>query len=280
MPRLFYLALSAKERRSLRADWSRFTSQVGLLRKAVSQKTIWLPTLFLFLWQATPSADSAFFYFSTNDLGFGPEFLGRVRLVSSIAMLLGIGAFNRFFKSVPIRKIFGWSIVVSTVLGLTTLLLITHTNRVLGIDDRWFSLGDSLILTVAGQIAFMPVLVLAARLCPPGVEATLFALLMSVLNLSGAVSQELGALLTHWLGVTDTNFDNLWLLVTITSLSTLLPLPLIGWLPASSAEDGDSSSDHPDELLPEVTVAHKSGGPAMIPSMIPDMLPEPEKQQS
>ncbi|MEM1425597.1 MAG: folate/biopterin family MFS transporter, partial [Cyanobacteria bacterium P01_H01_bin.130] len=209
----------AEERQSLRPDWSSVTSQVGLLKQAVSQKAIWLPTLFLFLWQATPSADSAFFYFSTNDLGFGPEFLGRVRLVSSIAMLLGIGAFNRFFKGVPVRKIFAWGIIASTVLGLTTLLLITHTNRALGIDDRWFSLGDSLILTVAGQIAFMPVLVLAARLCPPGVEATLFALLMSVLNLSGAVSQELGALLTHLLGVTESNFDNLWLLVTITSLS-------------------------------------------------------------
>ena len=272
--------LISEERRSQQPDWSSFTSQVGLLRKAVSQKVIWLPTLFLFLWQATPSADSAFFYFSTNELGFGPEFLGRVRLVSSIAMLLGIGAFNRFFKAVPIRKIFTWSILASTVLGLTTLLLITHTNRALGIDDRWFSLGDSLILTVAGQIAFMPVLVLAARLCPPGVEATLFALLMSVLNLSGAVSQELGAILTHWLGVTETNFDNLWLLVTITSLSTLLPLPLVGWLPDASDDGDDPSGDRPDELPPEVTVAHKSGGPAMIPSLVPDMLPEPERQQS
>jgi len=42
------------------------------------------------------------------------------------------------------------------------LLLVTHSNRALGIDDHWFSLGDSLVLTVMGQIAYMPVLVLAA----------------------------------------------------------------------------------------------------------------------
>ena len=276
--------LIAEDRRSLKPDWSTVTSQVGLLRKAISKKTIWLPTLFLFLWQATPSADSAFFYFSTNELGFGPEFLGRVQLATSIAMLLGVGAFNRFFKTVPIRKIFAWGIVISTVLSLSTLLLITHTNRAMGIDDRWFSLGDSLVLTVAGQIVFMPVLVLAARLCPPGVEATLFALLMSVLNSSRALSQEFGALLTHWLGVTESNFDNLALLVIITSLSTLLPLPLVGWLPDGTDDDGDGSgdgvSDRPDGLPPEVTVGHKSGGPEMIPSMIPDMLPEPETQKS
>lgn len=209
--------------------------QVKLLKQAVSQKVIWMPALFLFLWQATPTADSAFFFFSTNELGFAPEFLGRVRLVTSLASLIGIWIFQRFLKEVSFRKIFGWSIVISSALGMTTLLLVTHANRSLGIDDHWFSLGDSLVLSVAGQIAFMPVLVLSARLCPPGVEATLFALLMSVVNLAGLLSHELGALLTHQLGVTETDFENLWLLVLLTNLTTLLPLPLLGLLPSASA---------------------------------------------
>ena len=209
--------------------------QVKLLQGAVSQKAIWMPAVFLFLWQATPTADSAFFFFSTNELGFEPEFLGRVRLVTSFASLMGIWIFQRFLKEVSFRKIFAWSTVLSAVLGMTTLLLVTHANRSLGIDDRWFSLGDSLVLTVAGQIAFMPVLVLSARLCPPGVEATLFALLMSVVNLAGLLSHELGALLTHWLHVTETEFGNLWLLVLLTNLTTLLPLPLLSLLPEASA---------------------------------------------
>lgn len=143
------------------------------------------------------------------------------------------------------------------------LLLVTHTNRALGIDDRWFSLGDSLVLTVMGQIAFMPVLVLAARLCPPGVEATLFALLMSVVNLSGLVSYEFGALLTHWLGVTDTNFDNLWILVLIANLSTLLPLPLLGWLPASDAMPNDAEFPPALEADPA-----KPFGQAFMPDLV------------
>ena len=56
---------------------------------AVNQRGILLPALFVFLWQATPTADTAFFYFETNKLGFTPEFLGRVRLVGSIASLAG-----------------------------------------------------------------------------------------------------------------------------------------------------------------------------------------------
>ncbi len=209
--------------------------QLQQLRKAISQKAIWLPAAFLFILLAMPSADSAFFFFTTNELHFQPEFLGRVRLVTSIASLLGIWIFQHFLKTVPFRVIFGWSTVISTVLGMTMLLLVTHTNRALGIDDHWFSIGDNLIIKVMGEIAYMPVLVLAARLCPPGVEATFFALLMSIVNLGGLVSHELGAVLMYQLGITQTNFDAMWLLVVIANLSHLLPLPFLSWLPAADS---------------------------------------------
>lgn len=237
-------------------------SQIQQLKTAFSQQAIWMPALFLFLWQSTPSADSAFFFFTTNDLGFEPEFLGRVRLVTSLAALIGIAIFQRFLKAVPFRTIFAWSTVLAALGGMTTLLLVTHINRSLGIDDQWFSLGDSAILTVMGQIAFMPVLVLSARLCPAGVEATLFALLMSIVNLAGLLSHELGALLTHWLHVTETNFDNLWLLVTITNLTTLLPLPLVFLLPRASAlSDAEFSESSEDSSADKDTGSSK---PALI----------------
>ncbi len=249
--------------------------QLRQLWKAFKQKSILLPVAFIFIWQATPNADSAFFYFTTNELGFDPEFLGRVRLVTSVAALVGIGLYQKFLKTVSFRRILGWSIIISSGLGMTMLLLVTHTNRVIGIGDRWFSLGDSLILTVMGEIAFMPILVLSARLCPKGIEATLFALLMSILNLSGLVSHELGALLTQWLGVTETNFDRLWLLVIITNLSTLLPLPFLGWLPASDpqVEELEANVFPPTEVLEHHTLGSSSED-SMIPTVAPEFFAE------
>jgi folate/biopterin transporter len=204
------------------------------LKHAFTDRQILLPVAFMFLWQATPASDSAFFYFTTNELGFSPEFLGTVRFVTSIAGLFGVWLFQTYLKNVPLRKIFTWTTIVATLLGLTSLILINHWNRAMGISDRWFSLGDSVILTVAGRIAFMPVLVLAARLCPKGIEATLFALVMSAINVSALISYQLGAGLTYILGVTEENFSNLWLLVLISNLSSLLPLPLVQWLPEQS----------------------------------------------
>jgi folate/biopterin transporter len=226
-------------------------SQLKQVKQAITQQQIWLPALFVFLWQATPSSDSAFFFFTTNELGFRPEFLGRVRLVTSIAALVGVWVFQRFLKTIPLRRIFLWSTLISVGLGLTTLLLVTHANRSLGIDDQWFSLGDSLILTVMGQIAFMPVLILAAQLCPPGVEATMFAILMSICNLAGILSHESGALLTHWMGITETNFERLWLLVIVTNLATLLPLPMLCWVPEQTVADAPITTS----ITPEVVLS-------------------------
>ncbi|MBF2079088.1 MAG: folate/biopterin family MFS transporter [Synechococcales cyanobacterium T60_A2020_003] len=233
------------------SEWTVVQQQMRDLWKAVSRPAILLPTAFVFIWQATPTAESAFFFFTTNELGFEPEFLGRVRLVTSVASLIGIWLFQRFFRSVPFRQIFAWTTILSALLGMTALLLVTHANRAIGIDDYWFSLGDSLVLTVMGQIAFMPVLVLAARLCPKGVEATLFALLMSVFNLAGMISHELGAGLTYIMGVTETNFENLWLLVILTNVTTLFPLLFIRWLPSGDINPDDIEEGYPIVESPE-----------------------------
>lgn len=265
--------LITEEKINKRTDFETVKDQLKQLKKAVSQKTIWLPMAFLFLWQSTPTSDSAFFFFTTNELGFQPEFLGRVRLVTSLAALAGILLFQRFLKTIPFRVIFAWSTVTATALGLTTLLLVTHANRALGIDDQWFSIGDSLILTVVGQIAYMPVLVLSARLCPRGVEATLFAVLMSITNLSGIISYEGGAIITHWLGITDRNFDNLWLLVLITNLSTLLPLPFLNWLPAENTESGDPNYQQSLPVLEPELGCSKPSGQHFMPEYFPDLVP-------
>ena len=75
---------------------------------------------------------------------------------------------------------------------MTQLIVISRLNTQIGLSDQLFVLGDAAILQAIGQVAFMPLLVLAARMCPEGVEATLFALLMSILNSGGLVSGLLG----------------------------------------------------------------------------------------
>lgn len=123
------------------------------------------------------------------------------------------------------------------------LFLVYHLNRQVGIPDELFTFGDDVVLSVLGQLAFMPTLVLAARLCPPGVEGTLFALLMSIYNGGGIVGSELGALLTRAMGVTEKDFTNLGMLITICNLSSLLPLPFLKWIDSVEPPKEPDSQD-------------------------------------
>ncbi|XP_048334172.2 folate-biopterin transporter 1, chloroplastic [Ziziphus jujuba] len=213
------------------------------LWETVRMPNVFLPTIFIFLWQATPHSDSAMFYFTTNKLGFTPEFLGRVKLVTSVASLVGVGLYNGFLKNVSLQKIFLVTTISGSALGMTQVLLVTGLNRMLGISDEWFAIGDSLILTVLCQASFMPVLVLAAKLCPEGMEATLFATLMSISNGGSVLGGLIGAGLTQLFGVTKDRFDNLTFLIILCNLSSLLPLPLLGLLPQDNldAKPEDSS---------------------------------------
>ena len=204
---------------------------INQILKVIRQKSILLPTLFICFWQSTPNTESVFFYFITNELEFKAEFLGRIRLVTSVAALLGIFIYQKLLINISFRKILKYSIITSSILGMSMLLLVTHLNRKLGINDYWFTLGDNIVEAAMGKIAFIPVLTLSTKICPKGIEATLFALLMSLINFSGILSNELGAFLTYILGITDINFDKFWILIILANLSTLLPLLIINWLP-------------------------------------------------
>ena len=60
---------------------------------------------------------------------------------------------------------------------------------------------------------------------------------MSINNAAGSLSSELGAGLTYLLGVNDSNYSNLTLLVVLSALSSLLPLPFIGMVDRATKED-------------------------------------------
>ncbi|KAJ9182128.1 hypothetical protein P3X46_006154 [Hevea brasiliensis] len=170
---------------------------------ALKQPNVFFPTLFIFLWQATPQSDSALFYFTYVQILFHPRNSRAIQACHHSRIIAWVGLYNGFMKNVPLRNIFVFTTLSGTALGMTW----------------WFAIGDSLILTVLAQASFMPVLVLAVKLCPERMEATLFATLMSVSNGGSVHGGLIGAGLTQLFGVTKDSFDNLafWLFCAISA---------------------------------------------------------------
>jgi folate/biopterin transporter len=206
-------------------------TQISNIKNAILDKNILYPLLFLIIWNLTPSDSSALFYFQVNKLGFQPEFFGRLGLVSSISSLFGIILYNNKLKSIPLRKILKWSCIIGSILGLSPIILVTHTNRLLGISDPLFAYIDDAVISIFGQITFIPLLVLAAKMCPSGVEAMLYATIMSTINLSSSIGKIFGGFFTQLLGVTNDNFMNLPLLILITNITGLIPLMFLHYIP-------------------------------------------------
>lgn len=206
-------------------------NQIHNIKDVIKNKSVLYPFLFLIIWNVTPSMGSSLFYFEVNELGFTPEFFGRIGLFSSISSLFGIMIYNQKLKNLSLHKIFKWTCITGTVLGMSPIILVTHANRLMGIPDKFFAILDSVVLSIVGQMTFMPILVLIANICPPGIEGVLYATMMSANNLSGNVGKLGGGLLTKLLGITNYNFDNLPLLIVITNLSGLIPLMFLHLIP-------------------------------------------------
>eukprot|EP00744_Colponema_vietnamica_P008603 GILI01012265.1.p1 GENE.GILI01012265.1~~GILI01012265.1.p1 ORF type:complete len:471 (+),score=118.94 GILI01012265.1:179-1591(+) len=229
-------AFFIEESRVDHVDSPGISSQVRQLWSFVGDRRILSPMIFIFLFTATPSTGDSMFFFYTNHLGFTPEFMGRLRLAYGVATLLGIFMYHKLFKNMDFRKVLLWTTIAAVCIGSTQLLLVTRANVAMGIPDKLFTLGDGLIIQAMGEVQTMPLLVLAARLCPPGVEGSVYALLMSTINLGGLVSSQLGGLLSYLMGITSSQFTLLWLLVLITNVCMLLPLPLLILVPSGNSD--------------------------------------------
>lgn len=204
---------------------------------------IYKPVIFIFIFCMTPSTGSAMFFYYTNELGFSTEFMGEIQLASALASIVGIWIFNRFFKNTPFTKIFIWSGIICTLANLSQIALVTGWSRDLGISDKFFCLTGNLLIQVFAELNIIPILVLSCRICPKNVEGTMYALLMSILNFGSMISNEWGAFNTWALGITETNFDNLWLLIFIASMATIAPLPFIGIIDFNKAIELNESEN-------------------------------------
>jgi len=114
---------------------------------------------------------------------------------------------------------------------LLDLVLVLRINLKIGVPDFFFAVIDAAVTHMIGRLKWMPLLVLSTKLCPPGIEGTFFALLMSIDHVGMLSSSWAGGLLLHILKVTRTQFDNLWIATLIRSLMRLVPIGFLYLIP-------------------------------------------------
>ena len=183
-----------------------------------------------------------------DEFGFTPEFFGRLTVISRLMAICGVLFFRKFLISISLKKLLFWIIIASVVLSLPSFGLIYGWYKALGVSPQFFAIADELVTAPLSEIAFLPLLVLVARICPKGVEATMFAVLASLMNIGLVVSDLGGAFLVNMFDVHQAmegvaaNYENLDTVVWIAVLSSFLPMPFLWLLPETRAQS---------ELVPE-----------------------------
>ena len=207
------------------------SNQMTRIFEAISDSQIYQPLFFLLFSGLMPSSGDAFANFLLGPLHFSDFEYASIAAVSIVALMGGITIYDNFLKEVHIHKLFYVIIVVQSVLKLTQLLLVYRVNVDWGISDVWFAFGDEVINDTFNFMLQMPVLIFAARVCPKDVEGSVYAFLTMSMNVAGSAGNTVSSLITHGLGITLTNFDNLGHLILICSACNLVPMLFVHNLP-------------------------------------------------
>ncbi|KAM0917121.1 hypothetical protein ACQ4PT_009747 [Festuca glaucescens] len=220
---------------------------------------VWRPCVYLYVsLNLSLDIQGGMFYWLTDRLtgpAFSEEFIGAIYAIGSVGSLLGVLLYQTTLKDCNFRSMLLWGQVLSSLVGMLDLVLVTRLNTKIGIPDYIFAVIDSAVCQMVGRLQWLPLLVLCSKLCPPGIEGTFYALLMSIQNAGLLMSSWWGGLLLHMLNVTRTEFSNLWLAVLIRNVSRLLPLMLLFLVPQSD----QNSTLLPAHILQDEAVKDESG---------------------
>jgi MFS family permease len=156
----------------------------GLL-EVFTQRELWFVGGLLFLYYLSPGLGTPLYYHMTDELKFSQEYIGILGSISSAGWIVGALLYRRFLKGITARALLNLSILFGTLTTAAFLLLWDEATAAI---VNFFS-------GLAGMIAFVATLTLAADHCPQRAEGFAFAALMSVTNFSGALSDNIGSFL-------------------------------------------------------------------------------------
>jgi folate/biopterin transporter len=178
------------------------------------------------------------YYYTSDDtcVPGGPAFSYEyyqtlANIIGNVAGFAGTILFQKFFLKGTFRRIFWFTTFLKIFASMFDIIIVKRWNIDIGIPDKAFYIfGDAIVYQLTTMLDFMPSVVLMSRLCPPGMEATIFALLAGVSNFGQTSSRTIGYMVSDWLNIRSTipcDYSNLpWLIAIGHCFTPLLILPL------------------------------------------------------
>jgi hypothetical protein len=178
------------------------------LKILFSDKKILIIGLFIFLYKYSPSFGTPLFFIQRDSFKWGKMWIGTMGTLSTVFGVIGALLYYKFSQKINIKQWLYYSVFLG---GLTTLSYLYYTPQTAVVYD--------VVYSFLGMFIFLMVMDFMARHSVKGLEATSFALLCSINNLSGVAGNLSGAFLFPLVGLK-------WLIV-LSALTSFLCLFLI-----------------------------------------------------
>eukprot|EP00047_Mylnosiga_fluctuans_P003367 m.228796 g.228796 ORF g.228796 m.228796 type:complete len:516 (-) comp11791_c0_seq1:56-1603(-) len=145
--------------------------------------------------------DGALDYFYTSDnecVPDGPDFSFTFyntwsQIVQAIFGGIGVVLFQTWMNGWRFRRLFWVPTLLRVAASLVDIFIVKRWNKAIGMsDESAYMLGYNIIYQVAYMMEFMPAVILTSKLCPKGIEATMYALLAGFQNFGQGIALSLG----------------------------------------------------------------------------------------
>ncbi len=157
-------------------------------------KVLILTMVALFLFRLTPGVGPGLSWWFIDVLGFDPNFLETLSIISAILPLLVLWFFSEFIARSPIRLVLLFLIFMEVLMSMPELILFYGGEGVQAYA-RTIALFDTAVSSPLVNVSMVPLLALLAFYAPVGYRGTWFAVGASLMNLALTG----GALLTKYL---------------------------------------------------------------------------------
>ena len=149
------------------------------------RRRLWLIAGFLFLYNFSPGLSTPLYFTMTDSLRFSQSYIGILSSISALGWIVGALLYRPIFGNLTLKRLLNVSIGFGAFTTATFLFLSSEVSAAV----IYFGSG------LAGMLAMVATLTLAADYCPPRVEGFTFAALMSVSNLASTLANNVGSLL-------------------------------------------------------------------------------------
>lgn len=162
-----------------------FRARARALLNAFRTPALWMVAGFLFLYYFSPGFGTPLYFQMTDRLGFSQAFIGLLSSVTAGGWIIGGVLYRWKLAALP----------TPVLLKLSILAGVASTLAYLALSGPVTAVCIWLLGGIAGMVATIATLSLAAEACPDGAEGFAFAGLMSIINLASPASDMVGSVL-------------------------------------------------------------------------------------